>query len=136
MKSLLIFITILTATHCFTLRAQQPAVKLNLADGIFIAGYVDQGAYLNFTGPNVSLTHKSSKFIVGMLPSLRFKEDHGATRNAFVTPTLGVGFTYSYKAFAVQLPLYYNAKTATSNGKWNIGIGVGMRLNALRKKDK
>jgi hypothetical protein len=24
---------------------------------------------------------------------------------------------------------YYNAKTATKNGQWNIGIGVGVRLN-------
>ena len=67
-------------------------------DGIAIGGYVDHGAYLNFTGPNVSLTHKSVKFIVGMLPSLRIKEDHSSgTKTVPIMPTLGAGLTVVYK---------------------------------------
>lgn len=100
-------------------------------DGIVVGGYVNDGGYLNFTGPNINATYGESKFIFGMLPSVRFKEDKGVTKNSFVFPTLGFGFTYSYKALAFQLPFYYNAKTATEDGKWNIGIGVGLRLNKL-----
>lgn len=105
-----------------------PKVAFRPFDGIFILGYVDNGAFLNFTGPNISCTIKQSKIILGMLPSLRYKEDHGMYKNAPVTPNLGVGLTYCYQKIAVQIPLYYNAKTATANGKWNIGIGIGMRL--------
>lgn len=116
--------------------AQEEKVKFALYDGIFIGGYVDNGAFLNFTGPNINATYKNSKFILGMLPSLRFKEDTGTPKNAFVTPNLGVGFTYSYKIWAIQLPLYYNAKTATDNGQWHIGLGVGLRLNEWKRQEK
>jgi len=108
--------------------ATKPTVKFNPFDGIIVGGYVDNGAFLNFTGPNISVTAKNSKFMLGMLPSIRYKEDKGAFRNSPIMPTLGVGLTYCYKKIAVQLPLYYNAKTATANGRWNIGIGIGMRL--------
>lgn len=118
----------------FTAKAQEPKVKLAAYDGIIIAGYVDEGAFLNFMGPNLNLTIKQSKLCVGMLPSLRFKEDHGTPKNTFVTPNLGFGLTYSYKWFAIQVPCYYNAKTASKNGQWNLGIGLGVRLNAFRKK--
>lgn len=117
----------------FTSHAQEPKVKLSPFEGYLIAGYVDEGAFLNLTGPNVSFTVKQSKFCIGMLPSLRFKEDQGTPKNAFVTPNLGFGLTYNYKWFAVQVPCYYNAKTATKNGQWNIGIGVGVRLNGFKK---
>ncbi|MDF3027426.1 MAG: hypothetical protein K0S23_1733 [Fluviicola sp.] len=103
-------------------------IQLKPFDGIIVAGYIDKGAFLNFTGPNISFTHKSSKIILGMLPSLRYKEDHGVFKNSPVTPNLGVGLTYCYKKIAIQVPLYYNAKTATANGRWNLGIGIGMRL--------
>jgi hypothetical protein len=93
-----------------------------LFDGIAIMGYVDEGAFINFTGPNLSLSSNNSKFILGMLPSLRFKEDKKTPKNSFITPNLGVGFTYSYKSLAVQIPMYYNPKTITNNGKWFIGI--------------
>ncbi|MBX3163021.1 MAG: hypothetical protein KF900_00955 [Bacteroidetes bacterium] len=115
-------------------RAQETKVNTAVYDGILIVGYVDRGAFLNFTGPNINLVKGKSKFILGMLPSLRFKEDEGITRNAFVTPSLGVGFTYSYKIWAVQIPVYYNAKSAVKNGKWQIGVGVGLRLNGFKKK--
>lgn len=133
MKSLLTLSILMWATTIF---AQEEKVTLALYDGIFIGGYVDQGGYLNFTGPNISTTYKNSKFILGMLPSLRFKEDTKTPKNAFVTPSLGVGFTYSYKYLAVQLPLYYNAKTATENGQWHIGLGIGLRISGFQKGNK
>ncbi|MGC4041149.1 MAG: hypothetical protein QM710_10280 [Flavobacterium sp.] len=129
MKKLLLAVCLLSL---FASNAQE---KVNAAfyDGIVVGGYVDNGGYLNFTGPNINATYGESKFILGMLPSVRFKEDKGATKNSFVFPTLGFGLTYSYKALAVQIPFYYNAKTATENGQWNIGIGIGLRLNKLYK---
>lgn len=105
-----------------------PSIKFNPFDGTIIAGYIDKGAFLNFTGPNISFTHKSSKIILGMLPSLRYKEDNGIFKNSPITPNLGLGLTYCYKKIAIQVPLYYNAKTATANGRWNLGVGIGMRL--------
>ncbi len=133
MKKILFIITVLSSSSTI---AQEDKVSFALYDGIFIGGYVDNGAFLNFTGPNINATYKNSKFILGMLPSLRFKEDKGTPKNAFVTPNLGVGFTYSYKMWAVQLPLYYNAKTETLNGQWHVGLGVGLRLNELNKTKK
>ena len=99
-----------------------------MLDGIVAAGYVDHGAYLNFTGPNVSYTRGKSKLIFGMLPSLRFKLDTGTTKNSPIFPSLGVGLSYAYKHFVVQVPLYYNAKTSKTNGKWNVGVGLGYRF--------
>lgn len=114
--------------------AQQEKVMLTFYDGLIIGGYVDNGAFLNFTGPNINATFNNSKFILGMLPSLRFKEDKATPKNAVITPNLGIGFTYSYKIMALQVPLYYNAKTATENGKWHIGLGIGFRLNKFKIK--
>lgn len=116
---------------CLNSKAQgneKPKVKLTLYDGYVMGGYVDGGAFLNFTGPNINMTMSDSKIVLGMLPSLRFKEDRAEVKNALVTPNLGVGITYSYKNFAVQVPFYYNAKTSTENGKWNIGVGIGYRF--------
>ena len=133
MKKILFIISVLSLTSTF---AQEDKVKLALYDGIFVGGYVDNGAFFNFTGPNINATYKNSKFILGMLPSLRFKEDKGTTKNAFITPNLGVGFTYSYKMLAIQMPLYYNVKTATDNGRWHIGLGIGLRLNECKRQEK
>lgn len=108
--------------------APDPKMTFSFFEGTVVAGYVDQGGFLNFTGPNVSLTSGKSKLLLGMLPSLRFKEDKSQVKNSFVMPTLGLGLTYSYRKLAVQIPLYYNAKTATADGKWNVGIGVGIKL--------
>lgn len=132
MKIILFIIPLLGISSTF---AQEDKVKFALYEGIFIGGYVNEGVFLNFTGPNISATFKNSKFILGMLPSIRFKEDKGTPKNAFVTPNLGIGFTYSYKTWAFQIPLYYNTKTATDNGKWHIGLGIGLRLNELNKKN-
>jgi hypothetical protein len=114
--------------------SQQSKINANLYDGILIAGYVDEGGFTNFTGPNINMTHGNSKFIFGALPSLRYKRDNSTPKNAFVTPHLGIGFTYSYKILAIQLPLYYNSKTATENGRWHMGIGIGLRLNYIHSK--
>lgn len=107
---------------------QETKVKISGYDGIVILGYVDNGAFSNFMGPNINIVHNNSKFIFGALPSLRYKKDNSTPKNAFVTPNLGIGFTYLYKMFAVQIPLYYNAKTATKNGNWQIGIGIGLKI--------
>jgi hypothetical protein len=116
------------------LYAQDTKINLLPFDGVLVVGYVNQGGYLNFAGPSITANLNDSKVMLSMLPSLRFKEDQGITKNAFVTPTLGIGLTYSYRAVAFQIPLYYNPKTATQNGQWNIGVGVGLRWNQLKKK--
>ncbi|MDW9381882.1 hypothetical protein [Chryseobacterium sp. JV558] len=101
-------------------------IKVSFFDGIAVAGYVDHGAFINFTGPNVSLTHQNIKFVLGMLPSLRIKEDRSlGTKNSPIMPTLGAGLTMVYKKIALQIPAYYNTKTADQNGSWKIGIGLG-----------
>lgn len=135
MKRTLILLILATFSGYFV-KSQTPVetpkspVQFKPFDGIFVAGYVDRGAFVNFTGPNISATVKNSKFMLGMLPSLRYKEDKGTFRNAPVTPNLGMGFTYCYKQFAIQVPFYYNVKTASSNGRWTLGIGIGLRLKS------
>jgi hypothetical protein len=110
--------------------SRETQLKFAAYDGTIVAGYVDHGAYLNFTGPNISLSRNNSKIMLGMLPSLRIKEDNKEPKNSLVTPGLGIGLTYYYKHIAFQLPLYYNAKTSTEDGKWNCGIGLGIRLKS------
>lgn len=137
---LYVLAVLFTTLACTTLQAQDKqesdstakknSINLSVLDGTFVAGYVDHGAFINFTGPNLSWTRNKSKLLLGMLPSLRIKEDNRKPKNSLITPTLGVGLTYCYKKFALQLPLYYNAKTATENGKWNVGIGLGFRLKS------
>lgn len=104
--------------------------------GILVSGYVDNGAFLNFTGPNLSFTKRKSQLLVGMLPSLRIKQDAGTTTSSMITPTLGFGITYCYRAFAFQIPCYYNPKTSTKNGEWNIGVGIGIKLSSLKFEEK
>lgn len=125
MKNFFYAAGLLLSGLCFSQEASSK-LKISFFDGIAIGGYVDHGAYINFTGPNVNLTHKSVKFIVGMLPSLRIKEDHSSgTKNSPIMPTLGAGLTVVYKKIAFQIPAYYNAKTADLNGNWKIGFGMG-----------
>lgn len=116
------------------INAQESKIDFTLYDGAVVVGYVDEGGFLNFTGPHLSLVSNKSKFILGMLPSLRFKEDDRMPKNSFVTPSLGVGLSYIYKFFVVQIPIFYNTKTATKNGEWNFGLGIGLRLNGFNKK--
>ncbi len=127
--SLFMFITISTSLY-----AQEDKVKPVIFDGVVHAGYVNNGGYINFSGPSLSIAHKHSKFMFGMLPSLRFKQDKGLIKNATVFPTLGFGFTYGYKFLSFQLPFYYNPKTVTNNGSWHLGFGIGYRINGLNKK--
>ncbi|HEX7755580.1 MAG TPA: hypothetical protein VF421_09560 [Niabella sp.] len=103
----------------------------SLWDGMVVAGYVDDGTFINFGGPAVKWTHKPFCISLGMLPSLRIKEDKvtgNAPKNNTVTPSLGCGLTASYKHLALQLPLYYNAKTAAADGKWHVGAGLGYKF--------
>lgn len=125
---LLLFLIPITHSQEIKREPAKSAVKFNPFDGTIIIGYVDNGAFLNFTGPNINFTHKSSKITLGMLPTLRFKEDKGLFKNSPITPTLGCGLTYCWKKLAIQVPIYYNTKTATANGRWNLGIGIGVRL--------
>lgn len=115
-------------------QSEARAMRLDVYDGIAVAGYVNNGAYLNFTGPNINYTYAYHKFIFGMMPSLRFKKDTQRPREAFATPALGFGFTYSYKMLAFQVPFYYQPKTALENGRWLMGIGLGLRFNSIRQK--
>jgi hypothetical protein len=128
MKTILFFCLFLLTALFSHAQLQTKKIAVYVLDGIVATGYVDQGAYLNFTGPNVSYTRGKSKLIFGMLPSLRFKLDTGTTKNSPIFPSLGVGLTYAYKKLVLQVPLYYNAKTSTTNGKWNIGVGIGIKL--------
>lgn len=117
---------------CFTQVIRTVSVSSHW--GIIASGYVDHGAYLNFTGPGLSFSHLNNKsqLTIGMLPSLRFKEDSGTIKNSFATPSLGLGLTYSYKAVAIQLPVYYNPKNSTTSGSWKIGIGIGLKISEIK----
>jgi hypothetical protein len=126
MKSLLHIMVFLL--NSILLLSQKTEVTALISNGTIVGGYVDNGAYLNFTGPAIKLQRGSSDLMIGVLPSLRFKEDNGITKNSLVTPSLGIGFTYNYKSFAIQMPLYYNAKTNTQNGSWQLGLGVGYKI--------
>jgi hypothetical protein len=112
----------------FLVRSQTKAV---LFDGCLLTGYVDHGAFINCTGPSIRFSKKPYAILFGMLPSLRIKEDKvaaGATKNSAVTPNLGFGITTAFQHLALQLPFYYNPKTAVKNGKWNAGIGLGYKF--------
>jgi len=123
--------------HCSVSFSQEvKKLRVSAYDGTVITGYVDHGAFLNFTGPNINASLNNSRFVIGMLPSVRFRNDSGTTKDSFITPNLGIGFTYSYKIWAIQIPFYYNSKTATTNGKWNIGLGIGLRLDSFNKVKK
>ena len=105
--------------------------KATLFEGVIVAAYVDQGAYINCTGPAVKFSKKPFAILVGLLPSLRIKKDKvaaGAPQNSVITPNLGAGITAVYKHLAIQVPLYYNSKTSSKDGRWNPGIGIGYKF--------
>src|SRR3546814_200457 len=89
------------------LKAQVNETKATLIEGIVVAGYADNGGYLNLVGPAIKFTNKPLTVFVGLLPSLKFKEDKSdsGTKNSLITPTLGFGLTTVYKQFAMQIPL-------------------------------
>jgi len=125
----LALLTCIALTLLFTeTRAQ---TKVALFDGTIVAGYVDHGGYINCIGPSIKYMKKPFSVSAGLLPSLRIKEDKvvaGATKNSLITPSLGLGLTAVFNHLALQLPLYYNAKTSAKNGEWNVGIGLGYKL--------
>ena len=91
-------------------------------------GYIDNGGYLNFTGPEIKIKKWDSELLVDVLFKLRLKSDKGTTKSAFITPTLGFGIIYTYKAFVVQVPFYYNGKTSTLNERWSLGFGINLKM--------
>ena len=113
--------------------AQGASKKLSLSlwDGMAVAGYVNKGGFVNFGGPTVRFIKKPITAGFGILPTMRIKEEKVAKdtpKNSAIMPTAGFGFTFVYKHMALQIPFYYNAKTATSNGKWNPGVGIGYKF--------
>ena len=112
----------------FSAKSQTKAV---LFDGTIVAGYVDHGAFINCTGPGIKFSKKPYTVLLGLLPSLRIKEDKvaaGAPKNSVLTPSLGFGLTTVFRHVALQVPLYYNPKTAAKNGEWNVGVGLGYKF--------
>lgn len=136
MKKLTIKIACVAAMSCmFYAGTAQTTVEKKVSvvgwDGMAVAGYVNQGGFINFGGPTVKLIPKPFSFGFGILPTMRIKQDNvpkGSPKNSAITPTAGFGFTIIYKHVAIQVPFYYNAKTATRNGKWNPGIGIGYKF--------
>lgn len=114
----------------FSAKAQSNPVKPVLFDGVLVAGYADDGAFINCTGPGVKFNQKPFSLLLGLLPSLKIKEDKvsAGTKNATITPTLGFGLTAVYKHLALQLPFYYLSKTSTKDGKWITGVGIGFKF--------
>ncbi|MHA4896369.1 hypothetical protein ACXZ1K_16565 [Pedobacter sp. PWIIR3] len=128
-RKYVVLITCLALTmHFSTAESQTKAV---LFEGTIVTGYVDHGGYLNCTGPSIKMIKKPYTLFLGLLPSLKIKEDQvaaGATRNSILTPFLGFGFTAAFHHLAVQLPAYYTNKTAAKDGKWKMGIGLGYKF--------
>jgi hypothetical protein len=113
--------------------AQDAVKKVSLTawDGMAVAGYVNNGGFINFGGPTVRFMKKPFAAGFGILPTMRIKKDNvakEAPKNSAIIPTAGFGFTFVYKHLALQVPFYYNPKTATSNGKWNPGLGIGYKF--------
>jgi len=125
-----IFVCILFCMPTRLLKAQTNETKATIVEGIVVAGYADNGGYINFVGPAIKFTNKPLIVLVGLLPSLKFKEDksESGSKNALVMPTLGFGLTAAYKHLAIQVPLFYNSKTVSNDGKWNVGFGVGYKF--------
>jgi hypothetical protein len=126
--------TTISFLSIFSIATAQDANKktsLTVAEGVIVAGIVDGGGYVNFTGPSIKITRKPYVLWLGVLPSLRIKEDETVApgkKNALITPSLGLGATIAFKHFAIQVPTYYNGKTATTDGKWNVGVGLGYKF--------
>lgn len=115
-------------------KAQSTAAKSPTVvawDGMAVGGYVNHGGFVNFGGPTVKLIKKPLSLGFGILPTMRIKEDNvpkGSPKNSAITPTAGFGFSVVFKHLVVQVPFYYNAKTAVKSGKWNPGVGIGYKF--------
>ena len=112
----------------FNLQAQATKVTSSLFSGTVVIGYIDNGAFVNLLGPNIKFAQGNLEASLGLLPSLKLKKDNNIPKNSFITPSLGFGATLERKRFVVQLPLYYSNKTATQNGRWNLGFGLGFNI--------
>ncbi len=127
-KIMCTFISVI-ALHNMYAQTNKPSVTV--WDGMAIAGYVNDGGFVNFGGPTVKFIKKPWVFGFGILPTMRIKKDKvakEAPKNSMIMPTAGFGFTIVYKHFVTQVPFYYNNKTATANGKWNVGLGIGYKF--------
>ena len=122
-------IRILFFLFCFSSAiGQKKELAFKAWDGCVVAGYLDKGTYVNFSGPGVKWSRKPYSLLMGVLPSLRFKEDSSLVKNSLVTPTLGAGLTLSVKKLVLQLPFYYFPKTASEPGRWKAGAGLGYKF--------
>jgi hypothetical protein len=112
-------------------KAQTTQIKPTLFEGVVALSYIDHGAAINCTGPAIKYTSKPFSLLIGLLPSLKIKEDKSpgnAPKNAIIMPSLGCGVTAIYKHIALQMPMLYTAKTSTKDGKWNVGVGLGYKF--------
>lgn len=116
------------------LPAQPAPVVSSLWEGTLVAGYVHRGGFLNAVGPNIQWQQGPWRLQLGMLPSLRIQREEGTPRQALLTPALGVGLTLSYRAAVLQIPFYYQNKSAVHNGQWHPGIGLGWRLRPSKPR--
>jgi len=105
--------------------------KLSLWDGMIVAGYVGHGGYADFGGPSIKWSMKPCSIALGLFPAVRIKEDkvaEGAKKNSSIVPSTGFGITSSFKHLVIQIPVFYDAKTASADGKWNLGVGIGYKF--------
>lgn len=129
MKTNRTFCTIAFIMLTAALHAQHKKISAQAFDGIIVAGYADNGAYINCTGPAVKYTTQKWNLMLGFLPSVKIKEDTSAVKNATLTPTLGFGATLTiFKHLAIQVPTFYIPKTSMNNGKWTLGVGLGYKI--------
>ncbi len=131
MNQLFGILTVLLLLCSNTPFAQQKAVKGSLFEGLVVAGYADRGAYVNCAGPALKYSKSNAAVLIGLLPTIRIKEDRvdeGKPKNTLITPTLGFGLTAVLGHFAIQIPTFYNPKTATADGRWHAGIGIGYKF--------
>lgn len=129
MKTNRTFCTIAFIMLTAVLHAQHKKISAQAFDGIIVAGYADNGAYINCTGPAVKYTTQKWNLMLGFLPSVKIKEDTSAVKNATLTPTLGFGATLTiFKHLAMQVPTFYIPKTNVDNGRWTLGIGLGYKI--------
>ena len=129
MKTNRTFCTIAYIMLTAAVHAQHKKISAQAFDGIIVAGYADNGAYINCTGPAVKYTTQKWNLTLGFLPSIKIKEDTSVVKNATFTPTLGFGATLTiFKHLALQLPAFYIPKTNVDNGRWTLGAGLGYKL--------
>ena len=113
-----------------SIKAQNAKPTFSIWEGMFVAGYAGNGAFVNFGGPSLKWNLKPFSVSIGMLPTLRIKKDSTTVgpKNSTIMPSTGAGITMAYKHLVFQIPFYYDTKTAKANGKWNVGAGIGYKF--------